>query len=105
MVLGPVETVYLLALVPAVLWGFTPVLDKRGMSLDGTAVQASLVVVLVDLLIYGVALLVLRGPTALAGIDAATAGVFLTLRSGPVRSADSVFTPPTPNLDFTPCGW
>ena len=69
MALGPVETVYLLALVPAVLWGFTPILDKRGMSLDGTAVQASVVVILVDLVLYGVALLVLRGTDAFAGID------------------------------------
>lgn len=77
MVPEPVRTVYLLALVPAILWGFTPVLDKRGMSLDGTAVQASLVVVLVDLVLYGVALLALRGTTIFAGIDLATAGVFL----------------------------
>ena len=77
MVLGPVTTVYLLALVPAVLWGFTPILDKRGMSLDGTAVQASLVVVLVDLAIYGSALVVLRGTAAFAGIDPVIAGVFL----------------------------
>ncbi|WP_435344305.1 EamA family transporter [Haloarchaeobius sp. HRN-SO-5] len=77
MALGPVESVYLLALVPAVLWGFTPILDKRGMSLGGTAVQASLVVVLVDLSLFGIALAVSQGTQAFAGLDLAIAGLFL----------------------------
>ncbi|WP_255197898.1 hypothetical protein [Halorarius litoreus] len=41
--LGPPE-VYLLALVPALLWGLTPVLEKRGMDGGGNALQAPLVV-------------------------------------------------------------
>ncbi|MDZ7850235.1 MAG: DMT family transporter [Halodesulfurarchaeum sp.] len=77
MVLGPDATVYLLALVPAFIWGFTPVLDKRGMSLDGTALQASLVVVLVDLSLFTAALLITRGPDLLVGLDPAVAGLFL----------------------------
>ena len=77
MVLGPDVTVYLLAAIPAVIWGFTPVLDKRGMSLDGTALQASLVVVVVDLSLFLVALLALRGTDLLAGLDPVVAGLFL----------------------------
>ena len=37
--------VYALALVPAVLWGFSPILSKRGMAGGGSSLQASLVVV------------------------------------------------------------
>jgi uncharacterized membrane protein len=77
MSLAPDTTVYLLALVPAVIWGFTPVLDKRGMSLGGTALQASLVVVVVDLSLFLVALLALRGTDLLAGLDPAVAALFL----------------------------
>jgi len=69
--------VYLLALLPAVLWGFAPILDKRGMSLEGTALQAALTVVVVDLSLFVLALLVLRGPALLAGLDPAVAGLFL----------------------------
>lgn len=77
MVLGPETTVYFLALLPAVLWGFAPILDKRGMSLEGTALQAALTVVVVDLSLFVLALLVLRGPALLAGLDLAVAGLFL----------------------------
>jgi uncharacterized membrane protein len=77
MVLGPDATVYLLALLPAVIWGFTPVLDKRGMSLEGTALQAALVVVVVDLSLFTAALLITRGPALLDGLDPAVAGLFL----------------------------
>lgn len=77
MVLGSDATVYFLALLPALIWGFTPVLDKRGMSLEGTALQASLVVVVVDLSLFTAALLVTRGPELLDGLDPAVAGLFL----------------------------
>ncbi|MFD1513401.1 DMT family transporter [Halomarina rubra] len=69
--------VYLFALVPAVIWGFTPVLDKRGMSLGGTALQASLVVVVVDLTLFVAALLALDGLDFLAGLDLSIAALFL----------------------------
>ncbi|MFD1644387.1 EamA family transporter [Haloarchaeobius litoreus] len=77
MVVDADVTVYLLALLPAVIWGFTPVLDKRGMSADGTALQAALTVVVVDLSLFLLALLALRGPDLLAGLDPAIAGLFL----------------------------
>jgi uncharacterized membrane protein len=77
MVLGSDATVYFLALVPAVIWGFTPVLDKRGMSLDGTALQAALVIVVVDLTLFVAALVALRGTDLLAGLDLEVAGLFL----------------------------
>lgn len=69
--------VYALALVPALLWGFSPVLSKRGMAAGGTSLQASLVVVLVDSTLYVAALAVLRGGSAFAGLTAETFGVFL----------------------------
>ncbi|MFB6220952.1 MAG: EamA family transporter [Halolamina sp.] len=68
--------VYALALVPAALWGFSPVLSKRGMAAGGTSLQASLVVVLVDSSLYLVALAVLRG-APFAGLTAETFAVFL----------------------------
>lgn len=77
MVLGGDATVYVLALVPAVIWGFSPVLDKRGMSLQGTALQAATTVVVVDLSLFTAALLLLRGPALLAGLDPTVAGIFL----------------------------
>jgi len=69
--------VYALALVPALLWGFSPVLSKRGMAAGGSSLQASLVVVLVDSMLYLVALAVLQGGDAFAGLTAETFGVFL----------------------------
>lgn len=45
-------TVILLALVPAVLWGFSPVFSKRGMAAGGTTLQAAVVVVVVDTSLY-----------------------------------------------------
>jgi drug/metabolite transporter (DMT)-like permease len=69
--------VYALALVPAVLWGFSPVLSKRGMAAGGTSLQASLAVVFVDSALYLVALAWLRGGEAFAGLTAETFAVFL----------------------------
>ncbi|MFC4407991.1 DMT family transporter [Haloarchaeobius iranensis] len=77
MVVDADVTVYLLALLPAVIWGFTPVLDKRGMSADGTALQAALTVVVVDLSLFVLALLALHGPALLDGLDPTVAGLFL----------------------------
>ena len=68
--------VYALALVPAVLWGFSPVLSKRGMAADGNAVQAALVVVVVDSALYWTALLLRQGFDVFAGLTPATLGVF-----------------------------
>ncbi|WP_053947009.1 DMT family transporter [Halolamina sediminis] len=69
--------VYALALVPALLWGFSPVLSKRGMAAGGTSLQASLVVVVVDSGLYLLALAVLRGGSAFAGLSVETVGVFV----------------------------
>jgi uncharacterized membrane protein len=76
MVLSDGLLVYLFALVPAVIWGFTPVLDKRGMSYEGTALQASLVVVVVDLAIV-LSLLLFRGTVPFVGLDLEVVGLFL----------------------------
>lgn len=73
-----------LALLPAVLWGFSPVLSKRGMAAGGSSLQASLVVVVVDSVLYWSALFIRQGltvfgnlgPTAIAVF--AAAGVFGT---------------------------
>lgn len=54
-------TVYLLAMIPALLWGFSPILEKRGMVAGGSSLQASLVVVVVDTSIYVVLLLATQG--------------------------------------------
>ncbi|MBP1986256.1 DMT family transporter [Halolamina salifodinae] len=76
-VLAAPPIVYALALVPALLWGFSPVLSKRGMAAGGTSLQASLVVVLVDSTLYLVALAILRGGSAFTGLTLETLGVFL----------------------------
>ena len=62
--------VYALAVVPALLWGFEPVLSKRGMAAGGTPLQASLVVVVVDLSLF-VAVLLVR-PEGLFGKEVET---------------------------------
>ena len=69
--------VYVLSLVPALLWGFEPVVSKRGMGGGGSALQASLVVVVVDSTIYWLALLGLRGTDPLAALSPGAIGVFL----------------------------
>jgi drug/metabolite transporter (DMT)-like permease len=71
------QVVYALALVPAVLWGLSPILSKRGMAGGGSSLQASLTVVVVDTTLYAIALLALQGPDALASVTPASAGLFL----------------------------
>lgn len=51
--------VYALALAPALLWGFGPIVDKRAMSAGGTAIQASIVVLAVDVVLFALGLGVL----------------------------------------------
>lgn len=60
--------VYALSLVPAVLWGFGPILDKRGMDAGGTSLQAAFVVVLLNTVLFWVALTVRSWPNPLAGL-------------------------------------
>lgn len=78
-------TVYLLALVPALLWGFTPILSKRGMVGGGSSLQASLVVVVVDTSLYALALLFRQGLDLFAGLTLAAFGLFFV--SGVVGTA------------------
>ncbi|MFB6198071.1 MAG: EamA family transporter, partial [Halobacteriaceae archaeon] len=61
--------VYVLALVPAMLWGFSPILSKRGMARGGSSLQASLVVVIVDSTLYWTALLALQGLDLFSNLD------------------------------------
>jgi drug/metabolite transporter (DMT)-like permease len=79
------EVVVALALVPAVLWGFSPILSKRGMAGGGSSLQAALMVVLVDSTLYCVALFVRQGPEILGGVTVASGALFLL--SGVVGTA------------------
>lgn len=72
--------VYLLALAPALLWGFQPILSKRGMNAGGSPLQASLVVVVVDTGLFWSALAVqsvLTGRELFPGLTLETLGLFL----------------------------
>lgn len=73
----PTGLVYLLALVPAVLWGFSPIFDKRGMDAGGSSLQGSLVVVVVDSTLYWLVLFALRWPDPLAGLRPSAILVFV----------------------------
>jgi drug/metabolite transporter (DMT)-like permease len=66
-----------LALVPAILWGLTPIFDKRGMAAGGGSVQASLVVVLVDSSIYWVVIALFYRRDAFAGLSLEAVAVFV----------------------------
>jgi uncharacterized membrane protein len=69
--------VYALALVPALLWGFEPILSKRGMAAGGTSLQASLVVVVVDSTLYWAVLLATDGVGGVARLSSFAVGLFL----------------------------
>ncbi|MFC4359164.1 EamA family transporter [Halobium salinum] len=72
---GP-PVVYLLALLPALLWGFSPVFSKRGMAAGGDAVEAALVVVVVDSALYWAALAVRGGGLPFSGLTPVAVGIF-----------------------------
>ncbi|WP_121744086.1 DMT family transporter [Natronorubrum halophilum] len=65
-----------LALLPAVLWGFSPIFDKRGMAAGGGSVQASLVVVIVDSAIYWLVIAAVYGRSAFSGLTLEVLAVF-----------------------------
>ena len=67
--------VLLLAFAPAVMWGFTPVIEKRALSDGGTPLQAALVVVLVDSSVYLVALAAFQDDP-FGGVTLGTVAVF-----------------------------
>ncbi|WP_312910262.1 DMT family transporter [Natronosalvus caseinilyticus] len=70
--------VYALALLTALLWGFTPILDKRGMLGGGTPLQASIVVVIVDSSVYWIAIAALSGSrTPFDGVSLRIVGLFV----------------------------
>ena len=69
--------VVVLAMVPALLWGFTPILSKRGMAGGGSSLQASLTVVVVDTALYWAALLAIQGFDLGSGVSFEAAGLFL----------------------------
>ncbi|MFA9427545.1 EamA family transporter [Natronorubrum sp. A-ect3] len=69
--------VLVLALIPAIFWGFTPIFDKRGMAAGGGSVQASLVVVVVDSAIYWLLIAVLYGRSAFSGLTLEVLAVFV----------------------------
>lgn len=69
--------VLVLALIPAIFWGFTPIFDKRGMAAGGGSVQASLVVVVVDSAIYWLLIAVLYGWSAFSGLTLEVLAVFV----------------------------
>ncbi|MDY6764400.1 MAG: DMT family transporter [Halobacteria archaeon] len=66
------------SLLPALLWGFSPILSKRGMEAGGNALQASLIVVVVDTTVYWAILLVTHGPFNLfSQLSLGVIGIFL----------------------------
>ncbi|MFB6111267.1 MAG: EamA family transporter [Halobacteriaceae archaeon] len=70
------SVVVALALLPAILWGFSPILSKRGMAAGGSSLQASLTVVVVDSLLYWVAMLVRQGPALFTSLSMRSVLVF-----------------------------
>lgn len=64
---APLE-VYAFALVPALLWGFEPIVSRRGLAAGGTPLQASVVVVAVDSTMYWLALAAFGGLGAVAAL-------------------------------------
>ncbi|SDR43450.1 EamA family transporter [Natronobacterium texcoconense] len=68
--------VLVLALIPALFWGFAPIFDKRGMAAGGGSVQASLVVVIVDSVIYWLVIAALYGRSAFSGLTLEVLAVF-----------------------------
>ena len=69
--------VYLLALLPAVIWGFTPILSKRGMAGGGSSLQAALTVVVVDTSLYLLVLFATQGTGVFADLDTGAVALFL----------------------------
>ena len=70
--------VYVFALTTALLWGFTPILDKRGMLCGGTPLQASIIVVIVDSTAYWLAIAALSGSrTPFDGVSLRIIGLFV----------------------------
>lgn len=69
--------VYAFALLPALLWGFAPVFSKRGMEAGGDTLQAALVVVVIDTVLFWGAMLVRDGFDLFRGLTVETLGIFI----------------------------
>jgi uncharacterized membrane protein len=76
-VLSGTRFVYLLAISPAVFWGISSVLSKRGLANGGETHQATLVVIGVDALIYWLILVARQGVNAFSGLTPVAVGIFL----------------------------
>lgn len=74
---GATLEVFVLALLPAVLWGVAPIFDKRGMAGGGGSLQASIVVCIVDSSLYWLAIAFLFGGEAFAGLTLEVLAVFV----------------------------
>ena len=68
-------TVLLLAFLPAIMWGFTPVIEKRALSGGGTPLQAAVTVVVVDSTVYLVALALFQ-PDPFGDLTLGTLAIF-----------------------------
>lgn len=69
--------VLVLALLPALFWGISPVFSKRGMAAGGTSIQASLVLVVINGVAGWALLLIVTGFAPFTDISPATIGIFL----------------------------
>lgn len=65
-----------LALVPAILWGFSPVFEKRGMAAGGSSLQGALIVVIVDSVLYMLAMIARQGLDLFASVSLRAVVVF-----------------------------
>ena len=72
------EAVFLLAFVPALLWGLSPIFSKRGMAGGGSSLQAALTVVVVDSTLYAAALIALEGGAIVATLTPASVALFVS---------------------------
>lgn len=67
-----------LALLPALLWGFEPIVSKRGLNAGGRSLQGAVTALVLSAVLYWAALLLLQGPARLfEGLDATAVGVFV----------------------------
>lgn len=67
---------FVFAMTTAVLWGFTPILSKRGMAGGASSLQGALVVVTVDSVLYWLAILWRQGLDLSANLTVETVAVF-----------------------------
>lgn len=75
--IDPSPEVLAFAVLPAILWGFAPIFDKRGMAAGGGSVQASIVVVCVELAFYWAVLGLFYRESAFAGLSIEILAVFV----------------------------